>query len=308
MQKLNNGFNVNRVETANVFTYRAHANNHVIYVNEMNWLEDHQERLQTIRAANPEDTVRIIINTLGGDVAIAMAYVSAIRESQAMVIVHAEGQVCSAGTVLWLACERRTVSPLTIFMFHNYQGWIGGDGSNIYRQAVFQKDYFDRVFDHFYKDVLTPEEMETIKGGGEVWLTEEDILVRTEAALLDKENIRREQQGLKYVTGLKTTKPAKPKSVTLQNIDVVSEDELQEVPLNIAIGGENFSFNMLTLNGRDFDGFNVEELKGILVQLNNLRYGESETRTIPYKREVLLNQILSVSEDLLKEAMEKVGN
>lgn len=308
MQKLNNGFNVNRVETANVFTYRAHANNHVIYVNEMHWLEDHQERLQTIRAANPEDTVRIIINTLGGDVAIAMAYVSAIRESQAMVIVHAEGQVCSAGTVLWLACERRTVSPLTIFMFHNYQGWIGGDGSNIYRQAVFQKDYFDRVFDHFYKDVLTPEEMETIKGGGEVWLTEEDILVRTEAALLDKENIRREQQGLKYVTGLKTTKPAKPKSVTLQNIDVVSEDELQEVPLNIAIGGENFSFNMLTLNGRDFDGFNVEELKGILVQLNNLRYGESETRTIPYKREVLLNQILSVSEDLLKEAMEKVGN
>lgn len=308
MQKLSNDFNVNRVETANVFTYRAHANNHVIYVNEMHWLEDHQERLQTIRAANPEDTVRIIINTLGGDVAIAMAYVSAIRESQAMVIVHAEGQVCSAGTVLWLACERRTVSPLTIFMFHNYQGWIGGDGSNIYRQAVFQKDYFDRVFDHFYKDVLTPEEMETIKGGGEVWLTEEDILVRTEAALLDKENIRREQQGLKYVTGLKTTKPAKPKSVTLQNIDVVSEDELQEVPLNIAIGGENFSFNMLTLNGRDFDGFNVEELKGILVQLNNLRYGESETRTIPYKREVLLNQILSVSEDLLKEAMEKVGN
>lgn len=308
MQKLNNGFDINRVETANVFTYRAHANNHVIYVNEMHWLEDHQERLQTIRAANPEDTVRIIINTLGGDVAIAMAYVSAIRESQAMVIVHAEGQVCSAGTVLWLACERRTVSPLTIFMFHNYQGWIGGDGSNIYRQAVFQKDYFDRVFDHFYKDVLTPEEMETIKGGGEVWLTEEDILVRTEAALLDKENIRREQQGLKYVTGLKTTKPAKPKSVTLQNIDVVSEDELQEVPLNIAIGGENFSFNMLTLNGRDFDGFNVEELKGILVQLNNLRYGESETRTIPYKREVLLNQILSVSEDLLKEAMEKVGN
>ncbi len=308
MQKLNNGFDINRVETSNVFTYRAHANNHVIYVNEMHWLEDHQERLQTIRAANPEDTVRIIINTLGGDVAIAMAYVSAIRESQAMVIVHAEGQVCSAGTVLWLACERRTVSPLTIFMFHNYQGWIGGDGSNIYRQAVFQKDYFDRVFDYFYKDVLTPEEMETIKGGGEVWLTEEDILARTEAALLDKENIRREQQGLKYVTGLKTTKPEKPKSVTLQNIDVVSEDELQEVPLNIAIGGENFSFNMLTLNGRDFDGFNVEELKGILVQLNNLRYGESETRTIPYKRDVLLNQILSVSEDLLKEAMEKVGN
>lgn len=308
MQKLNNGFDINRVETSNVFTYRAHANNHVVYVNEMHWLEDHQERLQTIRAANPEDTVRIIINTLGGDVAIAMAYVSAIRESQAMVIVHAEGQVCSAGTVLWLACERRTVSPLTIFMFHNYQGWIGGDGSNIYRQAVFQKDYFDRVFDHFYKDVLTPEEMETIKGGGEVWLTEEDILVRTEAALLDKENIRREQQGLKYVTGPKTTKPAKSKSVALQNIDIVSEDELQEVPLNIAIGGENFSFNMLTLNERDFDGFNVEELKGILVQLNNLRYGESETRTIPYKRDVLLNQILGVSEDLLKEAMEKVNN
>lgn len=308
MQKLNNGFDINRVETSNVFTYRAHANNHVVYVNEMHWLEDHQERLQTIRAANPEDTVRIIINTLGGDVAIAMAYVSAIRESQAMVIVHAEGQVCSAGTVLWLACERRTVSPLTIFMFHNYQGWVGGDGSNIYRQAVFQKDYFDRVFDHFYKDVLTPEEMETIKGGGEVWLTEEDILVRTEAALLDKENIRREQQGLKYVTGPKTTKPAKSKSVALQNIDIVSEDELQEVPLNIAIGGENFSFNMLTLNERDFDGFNVEELKGILVQLNNLRYGESETRTIPYKRDVLLNQILGVSEDLLKEAMEKVNN
>ncbi len=308
MQKLNNGFDINRVETSNVFTYRAHANNHVIYVNEMHWLEDHQERLQTIRAANPEDTVRIIINTLGGDVAIAMAYVSAIRESQAMVIVHAEGQVCSAGTVLWLACERRTVSPLTIFMFHNYQGWIGGDGSNIYRQAVFQKDYFDRVFDYFYKDVLTPEEMETIKGGGEVWLTEEDILVRTEAALLDKENIRREQQGLKYVTGLKTTKTTVVKNVTSQNIDAVPKGEVQEMLMNIAVGGENFSFNMSTLNERDFDGFNVDELKEILVRLNNMQYGENEARVIPHKRDILLNQILSVSEDILKETIEKVGN
>lgn len=120
------------------FRYPIPVSTIVIYIDGLEDLADHTENLQLIREATPEDNIRLIINSPGGCVHIAMAYIQAVRESQAMVVTHAEGMICSAGTLLWLKCGKdgRTIAPFTEFMAHNYQAGTYGDGANMYSQVT----------------------------------------------------------------------------------------------------------------------------------------------------------------------------
>lgn len=298
--------------SGNIYSYPVHSHDHVIYIDDLSWLEDHQDRLQVIRQASPDDTIRVVINSPGGVVSIAMAYVSAIRESQAQIVTHAEGNVCSAGTILWLACKDRTVSPLTEFMFHNYQGGTFGDGANMYAQIAFEKHYFDRLMDTFYTGVLTDTELATIKGGGQVWMDEIEILKRTAAVLLDERNIKRMQQGQQPFMNDESKKPKEKKVV--ENVDLKNlpkdEGKAEGVVLKIAFeDGELFSFDISTLKASDFDGFNVAELQSILSQIGAVAAGDTIPMKVSIKdRKELVRQIIDSSEKILENVMEKMGN
>ena len=295
--------------SGNVYSYPVHSHDHVIYIDDLSWLEDHQDRLQIIRQATPDDTIRVVINSPGGVVSIAMAYVSAIRESQAQIVTHAEGNVCSAGTILWLACKDRTVSPLTEFMFHNYQGGTYGDGANMYSQIAFEKHYFDRLMDTFYTGVLTDTELATIKGGGQVWMDEIEILKRTAAVLLDERNIKRMQQGQRpYMNN--EGKEQKDKKV-LENVDLkdLPKDagNVEGVILKVAIDDEEFKFDISTLKPADFDGFNVEELQYILSRVAAAAIGEEEPVEVKTKnRQEIISLIMESSEVLLEYVMDEM--
>lgn len=295
--------------SGNVYSYPVHSHDHVIYIDDLSWLEDHQDRLQVIRQASPDDTIRVVINSPGGVVSIAMAYVSAIRESQAQIVTHAEGNVCSAGTILWLACKDRTVSPLTEFMFHNYQGGTYGDGANMYSQIAFEKHYFDRLMDTFYTGVLTDTELATIKGGGQVWMDEIEILKRTPAVLLDERNIKRLQQGQRPIS----SNDAKEKKV-IENVDVndLPKDvgPVEGVVLKVKFeDGEEFKFDISTLKASDFDGFNVTELQYVLSQVGAVALGSDTPMAVNTKdRKELLRLIIESSEIILENVMEQMGN
>lgn len=293
--------------SGNVYSYPVHSHDHVIYIDDLSWLEDHQDRLQVIRQASPDDTIRVVINSPGGVVSIAMAYVSAIRESQASIVTHAEGNVCSAGTVLWLACKDRTVSPLTMFMFHNYQGGTYGDGANMYSQIAFEKHYFDRLMDTFYTGVLTETEIATIKGGGQVWMDEVEILKRTPAVLLDERNIKRMQEGQRPIIS-----GEKPKEKTVvENVDLnnLPEDGVPEsIFLRIEVEGETFKFDVSTLQAKDFDPFNVSELQTIYSQIGAIAAGSEEALIVNTRnRQDLIDAILAASEEIMADVLEKMG-
>lgn len=293
--------------SGNIYSYPVHSHDHVIYIDDLSWLEDHQDRLQVIRQASPDDTIRVVINSPGGVVSIAMAYVSAIRESQASIVTHAEGNVCSAGTVLWLACKDRTVSPLTMFMFHNYQGGTYGDGANMYSQIAFEKHYFDRLMDTFYTGVLTETEIATIKGGGQVWMDEVEILKRTPAVLLDERNIKRMQEGQRPIIS-----GEKPKEKTvIENVDLdnLPEDGVPEsIFLRIEVDDETFKFDVSTLQAKDFDPFNVAELQTIYSQIGAIASGAENALIVDTRnRQELIAAILAASEEIMADVLEKMG-
>lgn len=239
-----------------VFSYPVMAHDHVIYVGPLEFPEDEREKIQLIRTAGPDDTIRLIINSPGGYVSLAMSYVSAINESAARIITHAEGSVASAGTLLWLSGTQKTVSPLTEFMFHNYQGGAYGDGANMFSQITFGKAYFDKLLRRFYTGVLTEEEITRIIGGGQVWLDEEEIVKRTGAQLLSKEYLAkcREEAGI-------------PPHEVPQDIAKVPEQEeaKKEVALKFQFPGEE-AFELPTdVTAAELDkGFTAKELRAMV--------------------------------------------
>lgn len=264
------GYSPYTADFRNIFVYPIPTHDYVIYIDDLSWLEDHQERLQLIRMATPDDSIRIVINSPGGVVSIAMAYVSAMAESSANIVTHAEGNVCSAGTILWLAGEERTVSPLTMFMFHNYQGGTYGDGANMHSQVMFEKVYFDRLISRFYDGVLTEEEILRIKGGGQVWMDEVEVLSRAKAVLLDTKNIKRMQRGQPPVTTLK-------KDDSMSNLDSETDSTLEsaeqkekKVKINIILNDEEFILEALDLDEKSLAQFSTKELFAIMVQVGKL--------------------------------------
>ncbi|QEQ95000.1 hypothetical protein pEaSNUABM56_00225 [Erwinia phage pEa_SNUABM_56] len=260
------GYYPNFGENRNIFAYPVPCYDYVLYIDDLSWLEDHQERLQLIRMATPDDSIRIVINSPGGGVAIAMAYVNAIAESAANIVTHAEGQVCSAGTILWLASDERTVSPLTIFMFHNYQGGTYGDGANMHSQVTFEKVYFDRLIDRFYGSVLSQEEISRIKGGGQVWMDEVQVLERTTAVLLDAKNIKRMKEGRPPVTTKKVEAPAGEAGSKA----VPPSEEPKRAKIRIELNGETHILDAATLDEAALAKFTTKELFAVLVQVGGL--------------------------------------
>ena len=242
-----------------IFSYPVMAHDHVIYVGPLEYPEDEREKIQLIRTAGPDDTIRLIINSPGGYVSLAMSYVSAINESAARVITHAEGSVASAGTLLWLSGAQKTVSPLTEFMFHNYQGGAFGDGANMFSQITFGKAYFDKLLRRFYTGVLTEDEITRIIGGGQVWLDEEEIIKRTDAQLLSKEYLVkcREEAGI-APHDIPQSAGKAPESVSKES----------EVGLKFQFPGEE-AFELPTdVSAEELDlGFTTKELRAMVAAL-----------------------------------------
>lgn len=165
-----------------IFSYpQVISHQHNIYLTgPIGDMDEHMERIEFIRNAPPTDVIRLIINTPGGYVSTMLSYVQAIKESGAKVIAHAEGQVASAGTTIFLAAHEHTVSEFTTFMFHNVQYGAGGDGANVKSQVNHYDKINDRMLKKAYSNFLTDEEIKIIQSGGEVYLEDTDIPERLE--------------------------------------------------------------------------------------------------------------------------------
>ncbi len=85
-------------------------------------------------AALDVSTIRLRINTPGGDVFAAQAMSQALREHKARVIGHIDGLCASAGTDISCACDEVVANPGAMYMIH--QAWTIGFGNADDMRAV----------------------------------------------------------------------------------------------------------------------------------------------------------------------------
>lgn len=199
---------------------------------------DHLERIDLIRAAGEEDTIRIHLNTGGGRVSIMESYLDAISESKAKIITRAVSLVASAGTDIWLAGDEREISNRATFMFHNTQLWTDGDVYNVSKYTDYMERLFRDQLTETYGEVLSEDELKTIFTGGEVWIRGTDMKRRIEGV------------------------PDQPL------IEIDNEQHKRAKVLNITLPGGFFKeIALSTLSSGDFCEFSVPEVKGILTDI-----------------------------------------
>ena len=137
--------------------------------------------INTIKIAEPHDKVFIYLNTPGGCLSTTIQIISAMKQSQAEVTTIIEGQVCSAGTFIFLAGDSYIVNDNCSFMIHNYSHGILGKGAEVARQVKFTEEYFNHLAKNFYKDFLTEDEIAKVCDDSDLWMGSEEVVARLEA-------------------------------------------------------------------------------------------------------------------------------
>ncbi|MCD8396100.1 MAG: Clp protease ClpP [Lachnospiraceae bacterium] len=81
------------------------------------------------------DQIDVHINSYGGEVAEALAIYNTLRRHTAKVTTYVDGFACSAATIIFMAGDRRVMSPVGNFLVHPASAYIGGNAEALRREA-----------------------------------------------------------------------------------------------------------------------------------------------------------------------------
>lgn len=142
--------------------------------------EDYNEMLQILHTASETDIIYLHLNTPGGNFAAACQICDAIMQSKAgAVVACAEGEVCSAGTMIFLACNGWHVSPFSTFMFHTSSGGQIGKMPDTLKQVKAHEEHLNRVCGLLYDPFFDADEIDMIiNHNQDLWLTPDEVTER----------------------------------------------------------------------------------------------------------------------------------
>lgn len=158
-------------------------------------IEDDVDRyldmINEIKTAEAHDQIFIYLNTPGGSLSTTIQLISAINQAQATVTTCIESEVCSAGTLLFLAGHQHIVNDNCSFMIHNYSHGPVGKGNEVAQRVKFTEEYFMKLAHSFYKGFLTDDEIEDVCDGKDIWMDSNEVKERLESkqVLLDEASI-----------------------------------------------------------------------------------------------------------------------
>lgn len=164
-------------------------NDYRVYINDLDAIDDHLERIDLIRTGTPNDAIELIITTPGGLADLAMLYAAAISESQAVIRTHAIGYVASAGTIIWAASKNRSADKYSYFMFHNVQAGVYGDNQHVASGAAFTVPHFDNFLNEMYAGILDEKEIHTILQGGQIYLSGTEVMKRISSSQVNNAGV-----------------------------------------------------------------------------------------------------------------------
>lgn len=174
---LDNGVNDQQIK---YYKQTINVNIHHYYIiEEIEGAEKYLDLINTLKTAEQHDTIIIYLNTPGGNLGTAMQIINAMRQSQATVITCIEGEVYSAGTLIFLSGSKYIVSEHSAFMAHDYSFNPYGKGSDISRMVGFSKRYVSKIYNDIYSEFLTQEEINAmLNDGKEIWLDGAEVMQR----------------------------------------------------------------------------------------------------------------------------------
>jgi ATP-dependent protease ClpP protease subunit len=140
--------------------------------------QEYVEWFDTIRNAGQQDTVRIYINSGGGDLYTTLQFLRVIGETEATIVTSVEGACMSAATMIFLHGHQQEVTPHSLFMFHNYSAGVFGKGGEMYDQLQFERRWSENFMREVYAGFLTEPEIESMMHNKDIWMTSDEVIER----------------------------------------------------------------------------------------------------------------------------------
>lgn len=151
---------------------------HFYIITEIDQPEAYLDLINVLKTAEAHDTIFIYLNTPGGSLSTTVQIIGAIRQCAGTVVTCLEGEVCSAGTMIFLSGHRHIISPHSTFMIHNYSHWFGGKGNEVVSYIKYQEQYFRKLARDVYSGFLTDEEIDAVFDGKDFWMDSDEVLRR----------------------------------------------------------------------------------------------------------------------------------
>lgn len=151
---------------------------------------DYIEWYDTIRHCNPDDTVKIYINSGGGDLFTAIQFMRVLAETDATVVVSVEGLCASAATLIFLCADVFEVTPHSSFLFHNYSSGVWGKGGEQFSQVTHERKWSERLLKEIYEDFLTVPEIASLLANSDLWMDVDEVVKRMEERIKIRKELR----------------------------------------------------------------------------------------------------------------------
>jgi len=156
--------------------------------------EEYIDWFDTIRNASAVDTVRIYINSPGGDLYTTLQFLRVMSDTEATVITSVEGACMSAATMIFLHGHMQEVTPHSLFMFHNYSAGTFGKGGEMYDQLQFERAWSENFMREVYADFLSEEEIQSMLHNKDIWMDSEEVVKRLTALQKKREETAAKQE------------------------------------------------------------------------------------------------------------------
>lgn len=147
--------------------------------------DEYIEWFDIIRNASSADTVRIYINSPGGDLFTTLQFLRVMSDTEATIVTSVEGACMSAATMIFLHGHMQEVTPHSLFMFHDYSSGTFGKGGEQYDQIQFERGWSRKFMKEVYKDFLTEAEIESMMHNKDIWMDSDEVVKRL-TSLMEK--------------------------------------------------------------------------------------------------------------------------
>lgn len=135
----------------------------------------YRHAFQVLRSAQRGDLVRLYISSHGGNLNSALIFKNCIEACEADVIAIIEAEAYSAASLIALSCPGIEVKPYATMMLHSASFGSGGSVQNVRDHVEFTGRHAESLMEEVYADFISPEEMEDLRKGRELWFDYKQI-------------------------------------------------------------------------------------------------------------------------------------
>jgi ATP-dependent protease ClpP protease subunit len=149
---------------------------HTVFLDE--YFEDkgyYQSVLNLMNNVTENDSITFILNNHGGSLDVLLPLINLLELTAAHTVALCTGSQSSAATIFAMYCDELVALDFSEFMIHELQTGAIGTMSNVTRSAESSAKRNRRLVEESYGGFLSPEEIEDVLRGVEVYLCDSEI-------------------------------------------------------------------------------------------------------------------------------------